>query len=709
MRSQRIAQKNSSRRSRAAWVCFSIAAMVWVGTVAAQDARYLEPIPWEKEHFRQVIGLGYPELGIELDVAHAEMRTIGGTQCAVANFISFDVDDDYAFEIDEPVELTLTYAPEHTDAATFMVVWDQNGGEGHGVIEITPEPGSGFRRTTVNLERARFAGLGAKQTDLAIGARRGRVALCDIAIARSYATRTPATFGQIELTVTEKDTGRPIPARVGIYDVTGRAPMPSDDAIPVNRFTDVVRRHWLNRRTMWPSDNRQAFYMDGQYSARLPVGTYELIVTRGPEYRAYRGEFEINDGKDTAVTVIPVRYANLPDAGWYSGDAHVHLGRSRVDDLDVWGQMAAEDVHVANLLEMGNIAGTYFGQPAWGIEGRFEREGYVLVPGLEDPRTGHRGHTMHWNVGKKEHADADVFYQYDRVFQRTRAQGAITGYAHLGSLFNGERGLALDVPFGLIDFIEVLQGGRLTTDIWYGFLNLGYRVLPAAGADYPYFGPTLPGVERTYVRIDGEFSASAWFESYQRGRTYVTNGPFLELSVNDRGMGEELRVARGDALTIRAEARLNPDIEALTRLEIVVLGDVVTQQPASDSDYIELTHRLNADHSMWIAARAYGVHDERWYTTVAHSAPVYVVVEGEPTWKKEAVSTLVQEQMAHLDDLLSAPVNPIEDLESFETGDALIDQWTAQRQLTEQRVEKARAKYRQLLDLASEYAARTHK
>ena len=33
-------------------------------------------------------------------------------------------------------------------------------------------------------------------------------------------------------------------------------------------------------------------------------------------------------------------------------------------------------------------------------------------------------------------------------------QGALPGYAHLGDAFNGRRGLALDVPFGLVDFIE---------------------------------------------------------------------------------------------------------------------------------------------------------------------------------------------------------------------------------------------------------------
>ena len=482
--------------------------------------------------------------------------------------------------------------------------------------------------------------------------------------------------------------------------------MPSEHAISVNRFTDVVKRHWLNRRTMWPSDNRQAFYTNGLYGARLPVGTYELVVTRGIEYQAYRGRVEITEDGTTNVSVTPERYADLPARGWYSGDAHVHLERIRVDDLAVWGQMAAEDVHVANLLEMGNIAGTYFKQPAWGKEGQFERDGYALVPGQEDPRTGHRGHTMHLNVSEHEHADPDLFYQYDRVFEQTREHGAITGYAHLGSLFNGRRGLALDVPFGLVEFIEVLQGGRLTTDIWYEFLNLGYRVLPAAGADYPYFGPTLPGIERTYVNIDGDFSVDAWFESYRRGRAYVTNGPFLEFSVNGYGMGEELRVERGDTLTIQAETRLNPALEPLTRLEIVMLGDVITTQDAAGKDRIELEHEINADHSMWIAVRAYGVRDELWFTTVAHSAPIYVVVEDEPTWKKDSVPALVENQLAFLDELLSEPVDPIEDLEAFETRDELISQWEAQRPLTELRVEMAREKYRDLLDLASEFPAK---
>ncbi len=662
-----------------------------------REARYIEPVPWHKENFTKVIGLGYPELGMEMDVAHAEMRTIDGRECVVGNMISFDVDDDYAYDIDESVDLTLTYAPELTSAASFQVIWDRNGGDGHGRLEVEVEPGAMFRQVTVTLDRARLAGLGAQQTDFAVGTSGATVALCDVSIERSGTTPAPSQFGVVRLTVEDGTSGVSIPARVGIYDDTGRAPLPSEKAIPVWRFIDEVRRHWLNRRTMWPSENRQAFYIDGSYEARLPVGSYELAATHGIEYHAYQGGFDIKAGETTELIAPLRRYDDLPSRGWFSGDAHVHLQRDRVDDLNVWAQIAAEDVHVANLVEMGNIGGTYFTQPAWGSEGRFARDGTVLVSGQEDPRTGHRGHTLHWNIERPTHADATAFYDYHSVFEQTRADGGITGYAHLGSLFNGERGLALDIPHGLIDFIEVLQGGRLHTDLWYDFLNLGYRILPAAGADYPYFGPTLPGVERTYVQLEGPFSADAWFDAFRQGRTYVTNGPFLEATVNGRPMGSEIHLEAGAALSVVATANMNPEIEPLVRLELVVLGDVVEEVPvAAGEDRVHLEATLVADRSMWLAVRAYGVNAERWYTTVAHSAPFYVIVDAQPTWNTESVPQLIDERLQHLEELLSTPIDPVEDLEAFETGDLLIEQWEQQLPHLTTRVDEARGLYDQL-------------
>jgi hypothetical protein len=680
------------------------ASMIAAGTMLlahGRDARYIEEVSWKKERIARVVAANRSELGLSGSKRKIETKTIAGRSCLVGSLLAFDVDDGYAFDIDEPIEITVTYAPE-LSTAPFAVAWDKNAGDGYGVsTDVKPEPGEALRSVTLRLDRARLAGQGVLKTDVAIAARnQGVLALCDVAIARSGTTRPPAAGGRLHLTVKDAKTGQPVAARVGLYDVTGRTPLPSDSAAFVHRFADEARLHWLNRRTFWASENRQAFYVSGDYQASVPAGLYDLVVTRGPEYRLVQQKVEVKPDAPADVTVALERYADLPSGGWYSADSHIHLMRDQPADTNIWTQLSAEDVHLGNLLEMGNIEGTYYKQPAWDRAGWFMRDGYAMVPGQEDPRTGMRGHTIHWNLKQHVHFEKEAFFQYDRVFERTRSQGALTGYAHLGELFNGRRGLALDVPFGLVDFIEVLQGGRLNTEIWYSFLNLGYKVLPVAGADYPYFGPTLPGVERTYARVDGAFTPQSWYDGFRRGHAYVTNGPLLQFTINGRTMGEEVRVKRGAPLEIAAEAQLNPDVDRLDRLELVMLGDVETQIAAAGKDKARLQKTLTAERSMWVAVRAYGNHQEPQFTTVAHSAPIYVVVDDQPTWKADALASLVQYQRAQLNELLTVPIDPSSDLEAWETGETLADQWPKQLPLLAPRIREADAKYQQLLERA---------
>jgi len=680
----------------AAAICAGIVAVV---AAHGRDARYVEPVPLAANHVTRVLAVSRSELGLSGSKRKVQMKTVDGRSCALGSLFALDVDDAYVFDVDEPIDVTVTYAPG-LSTAPFALAWDKNGGDGYGVsTDVQPDATAPLGRVTLRLDRARLSGQGILNTDVAVGARnQGVIALCNIEIARSNATRPAGATGRLHLEVVDAVSGRGVAARVGLYDATGRIPLPAHDALAVHRFADDARLQWLNRRTFWASDSRQAFYVNGRYDATVPVGAYDLISTRGPEYRLARLKVEVRANETTTIRLPLQRYVDLPGGGWYSGDSHIHLMRDEPADLSVWGQLSAEDVHVGNLLEMGNIAGTYFKQPAWDRAGQFERDGYAIVPGQEDPRTGMRGHTIHWNLKSHVHFEKEAFFQYDRVFERTRSQGALTGYAHLGELFNGRRGLALDVPFGLVDFIEVLQGGRLNTDIWYSFLNLGYKVLPAGGADYPYFGPTLPGVERTYVKLDAPFSAAAWFEGFRRGHVYVTNGPFVRLSVNGREMGEELRVARGTRLDIAADAQLNPDVDDLDRLELVVLGDVDAREPANGSDRVHLQKTVVADHSMWIAARAYGGHQQPQFTTVAHTAPIYVVVDGEPTWKRSELAALVEHQRAQLNELLTVPIDPSSDLEAWETGETLVDQWPQQLPLLRPRIEEADRRYRRLVE-----------
>jgi hypothetical protein len=683
------------------------------------EARYVEIADWSKPNFARTFATNRAHLGslpnraamVELGATPPppsprarnllQKVEIEGQQCIFSDIMAFDVDDDFAFDIDEAVIFTMTYVPDLS--SPFIVAWDRNGGTGEAQTEETTPASSGPKIQTVSfsMDRARLAGQGVQGSDIAIAARNGLV-LCDIAIERSNATKPVTAYGTVKLRIVDAQTGALVPARVGLYDATGRAPLASDAALKLQRFADDLRMLAVNDRTFWPSTNRQAFYVDSEYEAKVPAGSYELIATRGLEFRAYHDTVDIKPDRTADVTIALERYVDMPSTGWYSGDAHIHLTRDNVADPVIWGMVAAEDVHVGNLLEMGNISGTHFKQPKeWGRASRFERDGHFILSGQEDPRTWFLGHTIHHNLQTPIHAEPNEYFLYKKVFDASHAQGGVSGFAHAGWGQRGadpaqmDRGMALLAPFGSVDFIEVLQGGRLTSDGWYRLLNLGLRVSPAAGSDWPY--TDFPGVVRNYVKLDGPLNVDRWFESFRAGHTYVTNGPLVELTVNGQPMGSELRVEKGTKLEIFASADLNPDVDKLDRLEVVVLGDVAHSEPAKGQQ-ASVTKSLVAEHSLWIAARAFGTRAEPRNTVIGHTAPIYVVVDDEPTWKAEAVPEIVAGARAQLQQLLVEPIDSTNDLEYWETRRMLADEWLSQRPMLKPTVAAADELYEALLD-----------
>ncbi len=681
------------------------------------DARYIQIMDWKRDNFARVFVTNRTHFaGISSSnfLPVAQTRVVDGQSCVIGDSIALDVDNRFAFDIDEPVTFTVTFAGQYS--LPFVVAWDKNGGTGQGLSEtITAKPGESFSTVSLTLDRARLAGQGTQGADIAIATpgnsgTTGALTICDVQISRTHTTKTPTEFGGVQLSLTDAKTGGMIPARVGLYDVTGRAPLPSTKALMLQRFADDLRMVPVHERSFWPTANRQAFYVDGNYEARVPVGKYELVVARGLEYRVHHAFIDVTRDQTSKVAVSLQRYANMPAAGWYSGDTHIHVTRDEVADPTIWGFVAAEDVHVGNLLEMGNIGKVHFKQPkAWGKASRFERDGHFIVSGQEDPRTSHFGHTVHLDIQRPIHLEAEEYFLYHKVFEESHRQGGISGFAHMGwSEGDGDgnparmnRGMVLLAPFGLVDFIEVLQGGRLTSAGWYRLLNLGYRVTPAAGTDWPY--TDLPGTVRYYVNTRGAMNLDAWFNAFHEGKAFVTNGPLLELTINGRGMGEELRVKRGTRLDIAAAAKLNPDVDTLDRLELVVLGDVTDTQSAGGKDSVKLSKQIVADKSMWIAVRAHGGRKDARNMTIAHTAPVYVVVDGEPTWNRDKVPEIVGELRAQLKRMLTEPVQQLS-TNPWETRILETEQWPLQRAMLKPRVDAADAQYQKILDA---WAART--
>lgn len=675
--------------------------------------RGAQPLDWHTAQIARVVS------SEAFQTIPAKTAIIEGRSCLVGAAFHFDVLDPYAFDIDETVELRLGLGPLPRGEHDAVGVSYDAGDRAFPVEPIEPpataSPGP-FHDVTLSLPRARFANLGAFGTDFSIVSFAGTpITVCDVRLERSDTTPIPRAFGRAVIELRDEQ-GRPVAARVGLFDETGRMPLPNEQAVAIPLYEDRTRmpalrpagaEHFLaSGGAVWPARHRAAFYVDGRYEARLPAGRYELVATRGPEYRIARRPFTITEGQTTPVRVALARWDDLPAKGWYSGDVHIHAARrSRHDDAPLLALMQAEDLHVANLLQMGNSGAIHFPQYGWDPVHDSERPAFVLAPGQEDPRTLRHGHTIHLNI-REPVRFPDRYLLYHEVFAATRAQGAIVGYAHVWDGANyleglgHRRGLALDVPFGLVDFVEVLQMGGDNTDTWFDFLNLGHALTPAAGSDYPYI-ENVPGTVRSYVKVEGPFTAQAWFDGLKAGRTFVTNGPMLDLSVNGRTMGTALDLEPGDAIVVEADAALNPDFGTLARLELIEQGEVVETVSAPDaSGRLRLAYRAPARHGTWFVLRAHGAGQAAPAELVAMSAPVYVRVAGESFWKPSVVADVARRLQAELRKLL-VPATEHPELETWETRESDLAHWAAQRPLLEQRIESAEAIYEALIERAA--------
>jgi hypothetical protein len=195
-----------------------------------------------------------------------------------------------------------------------------------------------------------------------------------------------------------------------------------------------------------------------------------------------------------------------------------------------------------------------------------------------------------------------------------------------------------------VDFFEVMQFRDLGTEDYYDFLNLGIKLAMSAGSDVPW-GGTI-GEVRVYAQAGSPFSIDGWFDAVKQGRTFVTNGPMLSLSVNGAGPGDEVRVNSGETVQVQARGWAPSQIGPPSRLEVICHGEVLRSAESADpkQEELQLQFNMRPEESLWIAARVRSRNDG-----VAHTSPVYVSVGGGKFWKRERVPELVQKRLRILD------------------------------------------------------------
>ena len=169
-------------------------------------------------------------------------------------------------------------------------------------------------------------------------------------------------------------------------------------------------------------------------------------------------------------------------------------------------------------------------------------------------------------------------------------------------------------------------------------------------------------------------------------------------------MGNEVSLDSGEQIIITIKASINPDIDLLDRIELIEQGDVINETISDNgSDALELSHALTAEHGTWFVVRAYGKNQQSGDGSVAAiSAPIYVSVDGQKSWKKDQVVDLANKMKFELDQLSNLTLESAGHLDEwFETRTAWTSKWSSQHKNLQKRIKQAKIKYDELIKLAT--------
>lgn len=425
-----------------------------------------------------------------------------------------------------------------------------------------------------------------------------------------------ADNSRVTITVVEKGTAKPMPARIHLKDSSGKSHQPKD--LP-----------------FW----RDHFVCAGEAKLELAAGDYTIEVERGPEFSAHRGEFRVAAGTTTNITVTLDRIVDLAAEGWWSGELHVHRPIADAELL-----MRAEDLHVAQFITWWNKQNLWSNSPPANPLRQFDGNRFAHVLAGEDEREG--GALLYFNLkeplaisGAARHLPSSLVYAAEARKQPgvfidiekpfwwdfplwaasglCDSVGLANNHMHRAGMYNGEAwGRARDT-----NAFPTLRGnGFWTQEIYYHALNCGLRIPPSAGSASGVL-PNPVGYNRVYVYAGPQLTYEKWWGGLRAGRSFVSNGPLLRCRANGMLPGEVFVADKKVELAIDAVLNSRDPVPAV---EILRDGKVVRSVPLPANGQPASLGTLTFNESGWFLVRA--ISSEPKTFRFASTAPFYVEI-----------------------------------------------------------------------------------
>jgi hypothetical protein len=392
----------------------------------------------------------------------------------------------------------------------------------------------------------------------------------------------------------------------------------------------------------------------------VPRANLKVEVFHGLETELATREVDLTGRQTHSLSISLNRFYNAAQRQLRAGNTHLHLMKLTHGEMDRYlrlvPQADALDLVFVSLLrripdERDYITNTL----TEGDLGRLSQDGVLFGNGQEHrhnfgPGGEGFGHVMLLNILKriepvsigpgimKEGTDG---VPLQRGIRTARDDGATVIWCH--NTFGHE-----DIPNwvkGLVHAQNIFDGGDHGTyeDTYYRYLNVGMKVPFSTGTDWFIYD-----FSRVYVPIAGELTSKKWLAELVAGKSYITNGVFLEFSVNGKPIGETLAAAVGDELRIAGRALGRNDFR---QVELIRNGRVIHSVAARQNDghfAAELNHAVRVDGPGWLALRISQAAGQNEFgkPLFAHTSPIYVTVNGTHLFRPDVAQELLSEMNA---------------------------------------------------------------
>ena len=425
----------------------------------------------------------------------------------------------------------------------------------------------------------------------------------------------------IHIVLRDGDSMMPMPGRAIIYPV-GSTPKPdfkSDGAT-----ASVIAQGVIGAP-------EGVLLVTGEGTVGVPTGTYDLLLLQGTEYESVRKTVTV---AADAVTQVDVTLEHsVKTDGWLAADMHLHTKRSFDSKLLAAHRVVSEvvsGVHVLVPTEHGFhydfsdlIKSLDYGQRAVSIPGseyNFQGGHAGIYPVVYDPTGPFLGAPPWQEWPKPNMADPETYFPL--IHQQAGSPLVVINHPRLppdlGYFLNirWRPGLPLSTA-GLFDGMEILNGYAMrppeVADLlhdWFTLLNQGLRVVGLGNSDSHRIDWLRAGYPRTWLQFPtsepSRLLPSDLREAILKMRAVASNGPFVMLSVDGKGLGETVSVKGGMiTATITADA---PGWVDLTRLQIYRNGVLAQEIPITGRKHPALSTQvmLNVPADGWIVVLALG-------------------------------------------------------------------------------------------------------